>query len=337
MEKYILLGHGSGGLMTRQLIVDIFLRHFGDDTLQKLTDSAVISMNSHRLAFTTDAFVVKPIFFPGGDIGKLAVAGTVNDLAVSGATPLYLSAAFVIEEGLPVEDLETVVRSMAQEARKAGVRIVCGDTKVVDRGNADKMFITTAGVGTLEERFTDIGTGTGIRPGDRIMISGSVGDHGMAVMMARELLGFSSEVKSDCASLNHLIGKCLDRHPGIRFMRDPTRGGLAAVLCELAEMTGFGIEIDEPAIPVHDPVRGLCELLGFDPLYVANEGKVVMVADQTNADRILSTMRSDALGKEASVIGRIVDHHPGQTWMNTGPGGKRIVDMPAGEQLPRIC
>jgi hydrogenase expression/formation protein HypE len=261
----------------------------------------------------------------------------VNDLAVSGASPLYLSVSFIIEEGFSMADLETVVRSMAEEAAHAGVKIVTGDTKVVNRGKADKVFINTTGIGTLPEKNKGIGSGRDIRPGDRVLINGSIADHGMCIMAAREEIRFSTDIRSDCASLNHLIADALEVSGSIHFMRDATRGGLATVLCELAAGNSFGIEIHEDRLPLRENVRGMCELLGFDPLYVANEGKVMMVVAKEDADRVLETLKANPLGREASVIGEVVAEHPGKAWLTTGIGGRRIIDMLAGEQLPRIC
>jgi len=337
MSKTILLGHGSGGKLSNDLIKDLFVKYFSNDILKEQTDAAVIQVASKNLAFTTDSFVVDPIFFPGGDIGKLAVAGTVNDLAVSGSKPLFLSASFIIEEGFSLADLERIVKSMAQEAKVAGISIVTGDTKVVNRGKCDKVFINTSGVGGLLPKHINIGKGSNIQPGDKIIINGTIADHGMAVMAAREELSFTTDIKSDCACLNHLIGEALAVTDQIRFMRDATRGGLATVLCELAEKKNFGIEINEAALLVNENVRGMCELLGFDPLYVANEGKVVMVVGKKDAEKVLETLRKNELGQKAAIIGEVVNEHLGRAWLTTVIGGKRIIDMLAGEQLPRIC
>jgi hydrogenase expression/formation protein HypE len=336
-DKFILLGHGSGGKLSHELIRDMFIRYFSNPELNSQTDSAIIETGETDLAFTTDAFVVDPLFFPGGDIGKLAVAGTVNDLAVSGAIPLFISASFIIEEGFSLEELRTIVRSMAREAEHAGVKIVAGDTKVVNRGKCDKLFISTSGIGRIEKKHRHIGTGSLIQPGDKIIINGSVGDHGMAIMAAREFPSFSTEIVSDCACLNHLIKKAMHTSSKIHFMRDATRGGLATVLAELAENKRFGIVIEESSIPVKENVKGMCELLGYDPLYVANEGKVVMVVDKADANAVIEALKNDLLGENTSIIGEVVDNHPGTVWVNTVVGGKRILDMLAGEQLPRIC
>jgi len=333
----VLLGHGSGGILSHDLISDLFVKYFNNNYLDKQTDAAILELSGNQLSFTTDSFVVDPIFFPGGDIGKLAVCGTVNDLAVSGATPLYLSAGFIIEEGFSFEYLETIVRSMAAEAKKAGVVIVTGDTKVVNRGKCDKIFINTAGIGKIEKRHIHIGEGSQISPGDMIIINGSIGDHGMAVLAARKELNIQSDIRSDCASLNGLIRNILAVSDGIKFMRDATRGGLATVLAELAEKKNFGITLEESHLLVKPKVRAFCELLGFDPLYVANEGKVVIIVDPDSAEKVIQTMNNNEFGKDARIIGEIVDGYPGKAWINTGIGGKRILDMLAGEQLPRIC
>lgn len=337
MNKNILLGYGSGGQLSHELISTLFVKYFSNAIIEEQTDAAVLNISSQNLSFTTDSFVVDPIFFLGGDIGKLAVAGTVNDVAVSGAKPLYLSASFILEEGFLFADLETIVKSMANEAKKAGVLIVTGDTKVVDRGKCDKVFINTAGIGALPNDRKDIGSGINIKPGDKIIINGTIADHGMCIMAAREDISFKTNIVSDCACLNHLINEALDVSKNIHFMRDATRGGLATVLCEMARSKNLGIEIYEEKLPVNENVRGMCELLGFDPLYVANEGKVMMVVDKDDADKVLKALRDNELGKEASIIGEVVEEHKGKAWLTTGIGGRRIIDMLAGEQLPRIC
>jgi hydrogenase expression/formation protein HypE len=337
MDKKVLLGHGSGGTLSQKLIRELFHQHFSNPVLDQHSDSAILGMDSTHIAFTTDSFVIDPIFFPGGDIGKLAIAGTVNDLAVSGAIPRFLTASFIIEEGFPLQELETIVKSMAEEARRAQVSIVAGDTKVVHKGKCDKIFITTSGIGLLEERFTPISMGTFVRAGDKIIINGAIGDHGMAVLAAREFQHFRTSTESDCMCLNHLIAIALQACPEIRFMRDATRGGLATVMTELAQGRDFGIEIHENKIPVHDAVRGMCELLGYDPMYVANEGKFIAVVPENDAPKVLNALRKEPSGKECALIGEVVDTHHGKVWMNTSIGGKRIIDMLAGEQLPRIC
>jgi hydrogenase expression/formation protein HypE len=333
----VLLAHGNGGRLMHDLISGLFVRHFGNRILRKQNDSAVVRSGSPEMAFTTDSFVVDPVFFPGGDIGKLAVCGTVNDIAMTGAVPEFLSASFILEEGFPLKELEKIVISMAAEAKKAGVSIVTGDTKVVNKGKCDKIFINTSGVGWFSgKRYRIAGTGK-IRPGDQILVNGNIGDHGIAVMNARESFHFSIPVRSDCASLNRLTGKILDYSPGVRFMRDPTRGGLATVLNELAEGIPYGIEIYENALPVSKGVSAMCEILGYDPLYIANEGKVLLVAGRREGGKILRIMKGDTLGRNAAAIGTVVNRHPGRVVLITGTGGTRITDMLTGDLLPRIC
>lgn len=334
MNELISLSHGNGGKQAHDLIKKIFVREFG--MTEPLTDSAVLENSRGKLAFTTDAYVVDPVFFPGGNIGKLAVCGTVNDLAVSGAVPQFLSASFIIEEGFPVRMLTDIVSSMAGEAKSAGVSIVTGDTKVVEKGKCDGIFISTAGIGFLVSGREDIGSGRRIKEGDILIINGPLGNHAVAVLGARKNLNFSAPVLSDCASLNSIISKLLENCHGIKFMRDATRGGLAAILNELTEMTGFGIVLDEKMIPVDEPVRGICEMLGFDPLYLANEGKVLIVADKSEATRILDLLRSETSGRPG-MIGEIVCDTRQLVRLNTLVGGSRIIDMPSGLQLPRIC
>ena len=336
-EKTILLGHGSGGKLSHDLIRDIFIKYFSNKILSGQTDSACLPGVNEGIAFTTDSYVVDPIFFPGGNIGKLAVCGTVNDLAVSGAKPQYLSASFIIEEGFSITDLEKIVYAMAEESREAGVQIVTGDTKVVNKGKCDKLFINTAGVGYLPQKNFSISTGQKIKPGDKIIVSGSVGDHGVAILSARENMSFSVNLKSDCASLNKMIQSVLNISSGIHFMRDATRGGLATVLCELSETREFGIEADEANIPVLSSVQSACEIFGYDPLYMANEGKVIMVVDSLDVDKVLNKLQHNIFGKKASVFGEITKKHPGKVILKTAIGGTRIVDMLTGEQLPRIC
>jgi hydrogenase expression/formation protein HypE len=336
-NQNILLSHGSGGKLSHDLIGGLFVKYFSNAWLDAQTDSAIIGLSQKNIAFTTDSYVVDPIFFQGGNIGKLAVCGTVNDLAVSGAKPLYLSCGFIIEEGFPMDDLETIVKTMAEEAKLAGVKIVTGDTKVVNRGKCDKIFINTAGIGEMEEEKKHISFGANVEAGDKIIINGSVGDHGIAILAARESLNFKSEINSDCAALNGLIGEALKIAGGIKFMRDATRGGIATVLCELSKSKKLGISIDEKNIPVKEIVKGTCEIFGFDPLYLANEGKVVMVVAQKDADHILKVLQAHPLGKESAIIGEITGSNPGKVLMQTEVGGRRIIDMLAGEMLPRIC
>ncbi len=339
MTETILLDHGSGGKLTHQLIEEIFIKHFDNRALKALTDSAVLRVDPGMLAFTTDSYVVNPIFFPGGNIGKLAVCGTVNDLAVSGAQALYLSAGFIIEEGFRFTDLEEIVKTMAQEARKCHVTIVTGDTKVVEKGACDQLFINTAGLGIIREECRNISYGSQIQVGDKIIVNGYIADHGMAVLGKRNELDFTADILSDCAGLNGLIARVLSpsNTSAIHFMRDATRGGIATVLCELAQNKHIGILLDESAIPVRESVMGLCELLGFDPLYVANEGKVVMIVAEKDADSVINEMKKDTFGKDSAVVGTVVADHPGTVVLETGVGGKRIVDMLSGAQLPRIC
>ena len=335
-DDKIVLAHGSGGKLTRSLVSETFLKRSPHPALAELDDSARITIGSHRVCFTTDSYVVKPLFFPGSDIGKLAVYGTVNDLAVMGAKPLYVSCALIIEEGLERSVLDRVSESMAEACRVAGVSLVTGDTKVVESGGADQLFINTSGVGLLPEgkEFSI----EQITPGDRLIISGTIGDHAIAVLAAREELGLKlDELKSDCAPLNHLIGNIVQRFDGIRFMRDPTRGGLATVLCEIAENARLSIHVWDETIPVRREVGGICEILGFDPLYLANEGKVVMVVEGGVADGVCEALRSDELGKDAAVIGEVASSDPGDVILHTAVGGSRLVTMLAGDQLPRIC
>lgn len=336
-NKHVLLGHGSGGRLSHDLISNLFVKYFDNPILQQQTDSALLKIDSSHIAFTTDSYVVDPIFFPGGNIGKIAIAGTVNDLAVSGATPKYISCGFIIEEGFALADLETIVKTMTKEAQKAKVLIVTGDTKVVDKGKCDKVFINTAGIGILEESQIEISSGKNIKVGDKIIINGSIADHGMAILSARNELNIRAEINSDCACLNHMIKDVVESDANIKFMRDATRGGVATVLTELASGSKYGIELDEAKLVINETVRGMCEILGFDPLYVANEGKVLMVVSSKSADVVIDILRANEFGKDASIIGEIVDEHHGKGWITTSIGGKRIIDMLAGEQLPRIC
>lgn len=322
--------------MMGELIKDLIVWAFANPELERLGDSAVLQLDARRLAFSTDTFVVDPIFFPGGNIGELAVYGTVNDLSMSGALPVTLSVGFILEEGFPLGELKEIVFAMRRAADRAGVLITTGDTKVVPRGKADKIFINTSGIGLIENDW--VPTSERIRTGDSILLSGTIGDHGMAVMSRREGLAFESSIESDTAPLNSLVERILKVDPeSVHALRDPTRGGIASALNEFAEQAGVGIEIEERRIPVHDPVRGACELLGLDPLYVANEGKLLAVVADEAADAVLEAMRKDPLGKDAARIGRVIDRHPGVVSMKTGIGGERVVDMLIGEQLPRIC
>ena len=333
----IVMGHGSGGKMSHDLIARLFLPPLDNPILRAGDDSGVVDISTGtRLAISTDAHVVSPLFFPGGDIGRLAVCGTVNDVAMMGATPLYLTAGFIMEEGLEVSLLQKVVASMQTAAREAGVYIVAGDTKVVQKGNADGLYITTSGVGTIPPGV-DIG-GAKAKPGDVIILSGPIGDHGIAVLVARGELGFEADVKSDVAPLNHLVEAMLNVSRGsIHVLRDPTRGGLATTLNEIAHQSQVGIVIHEQNIPVRPAVAAVCEILGFDPLYVANEGKLVAIVDRGIADQILSSIRNTHYGEEAVVIGEVQDAPRSRVLMKTTIGSTRVVDMLSGEMLPRIC
>jgi hydrogenase expression/formation protein HypE len=338
--EHVLLGHGSGGRMTADLIRRTFLPMLGNNVLAAMEDQATVSIDGTsgdgaRLAFTTDSFVVRPIFFPGGDIGRLAVHGTVNDLAVGGAQPLYLAAAFILEEGLPLRDLERIVVSMRAACDEVGVSLVTADTKVVDRGKGDQIFITTTGIGVVPpECKLSI---SAAQPGDRILVSGTVGDHGIAIMSVREGIEFETVLESDTAPLVSLARTLLKVCPNVRVMRDPTRGGLSSVLHELAEASYVGVKLTESAIPLRDEVRAACEMLGLDPLYVACEGKLIAAVPAEDAEAALNAMRSDPLGREAAIIGEVVAEHPGMVTIRSPLGGERIVTMLAAEQLPRIC
>jgi hydrogenase expression/formation protein HypE len=334
-REEILLGHGSGGKLTSQLIERIFLPAFRDPALAALDDQAIIPVEGARIAFTTDSYVVTPIFFPGGDIGELAVNGTVNDLAVGGARPLFLSLAFILEEGLAIADLRRVVDSAQRAAERAGVRIVTGDTKVVGRGSGDQIFVNTSGIGVVPPGI-DLSS-RHVRPGDAILLSGTIGDHGMAILSQREGLTFEGDLESDTAPLHELVASALDSFPGVHAMRDPTRGGVAATLVEIASRQELGIDVDETAIPIRDPVRGACEILGLDPLLVANEGKLIAFVPEAGSERVLAAMRAHPLGRSASRIGRVTAEHPGMVVLRTPVGGDRILDLPFGEALPRIC
>ena len=333
-DEKILLAHGSGGKLSHDLVEKGFLPSFDNPLLSKLDDSAVFEVRG-RLAFTTDSYTVTPIFFPGGDIGRLAVCGTVNDLAMSGADPLYLSASFIIEEGFSLRDLDMVVQSMRVALDEAGVSIVTGDTKVVNRGSADRLFINTAGVGVVPDGVSI--SGSNARAGDKVILSGPVGEHGIAIMSEREGLRFDTPVKSDCAPLNRLVSEMLQESHEIRCLRDPTRGGLATTLNEFAAQSDMGIIVHEDAIPVSDAVRAACEMLGFDPLHVANEGKLVAVVAPDDVERIVQRMRQNRYAAKAVVIGEVTTEHRGRVIMRTRLGASRILDMLVGELLPRIC
>ncbi len=337
----ILLGHGSGGRLTAELIEKLFVPAFDNEVLAALEDQAILPFplgqvdNASHLAFTTDSFVVRPIFFPGGDIGQLAVHGTVNDLAVGGAEPLFLSAAFILEEGLEIDDLRRIVASMKGACSKAHVTLVTGDTKVVDRGKGDQIYITTTGIGVIPlGRCLSVHAA---KPGDKVLISGTIGDHGIAIMSVREGIEFETVLESDTASLAGLTRLMLKECPSIRWMRDPTRGGVSSALNELASASHVGVKLIESALPIRREVRGACEMLGLDPLYVANEGKLLAVVPPEDADNLLAVMRGYPLGKEAALIGTVVDDHPGVVTIKSLVGGERMVTLLTGEQLPRIC
>jgi hydrogenase expression/formation protein HypE len=329
------LSHGGGGRAMAQLIDELFLRAFDNEWLREMNDQARFMVGAGRMVMATDAHVVSPLFFPGGDIGCLAVHGTINDVAMAGARPLYLSASFILEEGYPLADLKRIVESMARASAEAGVPVVTGDTKVVEAGKGDGVFITTTGVGVVPEGV-DV-SGSHARPGDAVLLSGTIGDHGVAIMSLRENLSFETEIVSDTAALHGLVADMVAAVPGVRVLRDPTRGGLAATLNEIARQSGVGMELRETAIPVRPGVHAACELLGLDPLYVANEGKLVAISDPADAPVLLAAMRAHPLGRDAAVIGHVIEDPHCFVQMETGFGGRRNVDWLAGEQLPRIC
>lgn len=335
VKDEVLLGHGSGGKLTADLIRDIFLPAFRNPILARLDDQAILSLNGLCLAFTTDSFVVSPLLFPGGDIGSLAVHGTVNDLAMGGAQPLFLSAAFIIEEGLPMDVLQHVVASLRQAAAEVGVQVVTGDTKVVEKGKGDGLFINTSGLGLVPDGVRL--SADQARTGDQVLLSGSIGEHGITILAQREGLEFESPVQSDTAPLHTLVATMLETTHAIRCLRDPTRGGLSSALNEIAAQSRLGIVLDERTIPVREEVKGACELLGLDPLYVANEGKLVAFVAADAAERVLVAMRAHPLGRQAQIIGTVTESNPGMVTMRTTLGTTRIVDMLTGDQLPRIC
>ncbi len=335
-KDIILLAHGSGGRLSHELIQELFLKYFNDPVLKGLEDASLIeNIYVGKLAFSTDSYVVKPIFFPGGDIGKLAICGTINDLSMRGARPLYLSVGFIIEEGLSIRELEQIVASMARVAKETGVRIITGDTKVVEKGAADKLFINTSGIGVVPPGV-DISNKNG-REGDIILINGTIGDHGMAIISQREGLNFSTSIESDCAPLNGLVEELLKASSNIHILRDPTRGGLGTTLNEISLASGVGVKIYETSIPVREPVRIGCEMLGLDPLYLANEGKLIVVVAMEDSQKVLETLTNHHQGREARIIGTLTSNHSGLVVMHTNLGTQRVVSMPAGELLPRIC
>ena len=331
----IVLAHGSGGKLSQRLMQEVVLPRFRNELLAPLHDGAIFTVNGARLAFSTDSYVVSPIFFPGGDIGKLAVHGTVNDLAMCGARPLYLSVGFILEEGIPMTDFTRVVESMREAAASAGVALVTGDTKVVDRGKADGIFINTSGIGLVPEGVAIAPERA--QPGDKILLSGQIAVHGIAIMSVREGLEFETEIASDTAPLNGLVEAMLAASNDIHVLRDPTRGGISSALTEIAQGAGAGMLLDEATIPIGEEVKGACEILGLDPLYVANEGKLLAIVPPGQAERILAAMRAHPLGRDAAIIGEVTADHPGFVLMKTRVGGTRVVDMLSGEQLPRIC
>jgi hydrogenase expression/formation protein HypE len=334
-DDRILLAHGSGGAMSHDLIASLFIKAFQNPVLDRLDDMAVLEIGGTKLAFTTDSYVVTPIFFPGGDIGKLAVCGTINDLSMSGARPLYLSAGFILEEGFPFRDLEAIIASMQKTAAQAGVQIVTGDTKVVNRGGADGIFINTAGLGRVPEGV-DI-SGRNARAGDKVLVSGSIGDHGITILSSRAGLEFSTRLESDCAPLNDLVARMLEASRDIHCLRDPTRGGLSTTLNELARQSQVAIWIEENRIPVKEEVRGACELLGLDPFILANEGKLIAIVGAAEAEKILAAMKAHPLGRDAALIGEVREEPAERVILRTSIGSTRIVDMLVGEPLPRIC
>jgi len=329
----ILLSHGGGGEETQKLIKKLFFKYFSNPILEKMEDASVVEVDG-KIAFTTDSFTVSPIFFKGGNIGKLAVAGTVNDLAVTGAKPLYMSCSFIIEEGLPFEELEEIVKSMAEEMEKSGAKIITGDTKVVPKGSADRIFINTTGIGKV---IYDGLSASNLQEGDLILVSGTIGDHGACIMSQREGIDMEGDLSSDCASLWDMVESLINARIKIKAMRDPTRGGMSAVLNEWADQSKIGIEIEEDKIPVKEQVQGLCELLGLDPLSLANEGKLIIAVSPEEGEKTLQTLKNHPLGKDAQIIGKVIKDHPKKVILKSPYGSKRILEPPAGELLPRIC
>jgi len=331
----IVMGHGGGGKLSAELIEHLFVPAFENDALANLGDSSILNLNGSRIAMSTDSFVVQPLFFPGGNIGELAIHGTVNDIAMSGAKPLYLSVGFIIEEGLPLDHLGAIVESMAAAAKEAGVQLVTGDTKVVDKGHGDGIFINTSGIGLIPDGI-DIGPHRA-QPGDVVIVSGTLGDHGMAIMSVREGLEFETTIESDSAALNGMVADILTVCPDVHVLRDPTRGGAASSLNEIAQVSNVGIALDENKIPVKTAVSSACELLGMDPIFVANEGKLLAIVPESSAEAVLAAIQAHPKGQDAAIIGKVVTEHPGMLTARTGIGGTRVIAMQIGEQLPRIC
>ena len=333
--EIITLAHGSGGKATNKLIDNLFYKYFNNELLSQKNDSTVLPPLNGRIAMSTDSFVINPIFFEGGDIGKLSICGTVNDICMSGAKPLYISVGFIIEEGLTINELEKIVQSMAKTANEAGVKIVTGDTKVVEKGSCDKIYINTTGIGIIENnRYL---SGDKVRAGDKVIVSGTLGDHGMCIMNKREDFGFKSTIKSDCCLLNELISDILSVSTNIRVLRDPTRGGLATTLNEIIEHSNVSIEIKEENIPVKQEVAAMCDILGLDPLFIANEGKLVVIVDKNDADNVLSIMKKNPVGENSVLLGEVINDGKNKLYLKTNIGGKRIINMPEGEILVRIC
>ena len=337
-RKTITLAHGNGGKLTHDLIESVFIPHFKNPVLNELSDSALVKAHASRCAFSTDSYVVQPLFFPGGDIGTLSVSGTVNDIAVTGARPYYLSASFIIEEGFIINNLKKIAESMAHTANTAGIHIVTGDTKVVEKGNVDGLYITTSGIGYFDDTFIPFSLNA-IQPGDDVIINGTIGDHGIAILAARQDFPLSTPLKSDCAPLQNLISTILASVPpgSIHMMRDPTRGGVGTTLNEFVQNRSFGIHIDEETIPIKSEVQVICEMTGYDPFYIANEGKVIIIASQDVSKKIISLMQKDPYGKDAAIIGKVTEKNKGNVIMKTKIGGMRIIDMLAGDMFPRIC
>lgn len=334
--EIITLAHGSGGRATNKLINDIFYKYFNNDFLAQKNDSTVVPALGNKLAITTDSFVINPIFFPGGDIGKLSICGTVNDIVMSGAKPMYITVGFIIEEGLSIDDLERLVKSMAETAKEAGITIVAGDTKVVEKGKGDKIFINTTGVGVIEDNNYYL-SGDSLKEGDKIIISGTIGDHGICILNKRKDMNFGMEVESDCGLLHTLVRDILEVSNGVRVLRDPTRGGVATTLNEFAKESNVTIEVLEEALPVKGEVSSMCDILGLEPLYIANEGKLLVAVTGEDCEKVLQAMRNNPMGKEASIIGEVVSGSNGKVYLKTEIGGKRILTMPEGELLVRIC